>query len=228
MTSSGTYNTFLISDILEEAYERCGLEMKSGYDLRTGVRSFNFLMAEWANRGLNMWTFEQDTISLTPGTASYTLPANTVDIIEYEIRTMNSDGTTQDIAIERMSVSQYAVLANKQSAGRPNQIFVQRSANDTPTVTLWPVPDSVQPYTLVYWRMRRIQEAGSIGNTADMPFRFIPALVSGLAYYIAVKKAPERAQPLKMVYDEAFELAAAEDRDRASMFLKPDIMGYDS
>lgn len=177
-------------------------------------------MAEWASRGLNMWTFDQGTVSLVAGTATYTLPAQTIDIIEQQIRTTNSDGTTTDTTVDRMSVSQYAQIPNKTTQGQPNQIFVKRGVTDT-TVTLWPVPS--QFYTLVYWRLRRTQEAGGVTLTPDMPFRFVPALVSGVAYHLAVKKAPERAPALKAVYDEAFELASEEDRDRASVIWVPDI-----
>ena len=220
MAASGTYNTWDISLIIEEAYERAGLEMRSGYDLRTGIRSFNFLMAEWANQGLNMWTFEEGTQAITAADGTYTMPANTVDLIEYAIR----DSDNIDRPLERLSVSQWANLSDKTQTGEPTCIFIQRGVTDT-VVNLWPVPDSADTYTLVYWRLRRIQEAGSITNTADLPFRFIPALTAGLAYNIALKKSPDaqRIPFLKAEYEVAFALAADEDRDRASVFLVPDL-----
>lgn len=217
MATSGTYASFDIGTILEEAYERAGAEMKSGYDFRTGVRSFNFLMAEWANRGLNLWTIEQGTQALTASDGDYTLPANTIDVIDVVLR--NNSNT--DIPLERISSTQYAFTPTKTATGTPTSYWITRGTTDT-TITLWPVPvDSTA--TLVFWRLRRIQEAGAITNTADVPFRFIPALVSGLAYLIAMKKNPGIAEPLKMVYEEAFNLAADEDRDRASVFFFPEV-----
>lgn len=222
MTTSGT-TTFNLdfSEIAEEAWERAGREMRSGYDLRTARRSMNLLTIEWQNRGLNMWTFEQGTQLLTPGTATYTLPADTIDLLDHVIRT--GSGTTQaDLAISRISVSTYATIPNKTNTGRPIQLYVQR-LRDAPQVTVWPVPDTTQPYTLVYWRMRRIQDAGNGVETPDVQFRFLPCLVAGLAYYIAMKDPAliERVPMLKAAYDEQFDLAAGEDREKASIRFVP-------
>lgn len=223
MASSGTYVSIDIGAVVEEAYERAGLEMRSGYDLRTAIRSFNFLMAEWANRGLNLWTMDEETQALTANDNTYTLTANTVDVIEAAIRT--GTGSAQvDRPLERISVSQWAQLANKTQTGQPTSFFVQRGVTDA-VINLWPVPDNAQDYTLVYWRLRRIEEAGAITNTPDLPFRFIPALVCGLAYQIALKKSKDaqRIPYLKAEYEMAFELAADEDRDRSSVFLIPEV-----
>lgn len=218
MATSGTFATFDIMTLLEEAYERAGLELKSGYDLRTGIRSFNFLMAEWANKGLNMWTIEQETEALVYNQAAYTLEANTVDVIDVVLR--NASNT--DITLERLSETQYSMVPDKTQIGTPNSYYVQRLNTDTPIITLWQVPsDATQ--TLVYWRLRRIEEAGSVYNTPDVPFRFIPPLVSGLAFQIAMKKNQSIAPALKVIYEEDWNNAADEDRDRASVFFYPDV-----
>ena len=182
MTTSGSTDFNLeFVDIAEEAFERAGREMRSGYDLRTARRSMNLLTIEWANRGINMWTFEQGTINLVPGTATYALPDDTVDLIEHVIRTGAGNASTQaDLTITRISVSTYATLPNKLTQARPIQIWIQRL--ESPQVTVWPVPDASQPYQLVYWRLRRLQDAGTGVNTQDVPFRFMPAMVAGLAY----------------------------------------------
>ena len=223
MTTSGTAAFNLdLSEIVEEAFERCGSELRTGYDLRTARRSLNLMFADWANRGLNMWTFEQGTINLVPGQATYNLPVDTVDLLEHVIRTGAGNVATQaDLTITRISVSTYATIPNKLQQARPIQIWVERL--DQPRVTLWPVPDNSQPYQLVYWRLRRIQDAGDGVNTMDMPFRFIPCMVAGLAYYLSMKVpgAADRMSALKMQYDEAWELAATEDREKAPDRLVP-------
>lgn len=224
MTTSGVANFNMeFTEIAEEAWERAGREMRSGYDLRTARRSMNLLTIEWANRGINLWTIEQGAQVLTAGTPTYTLPEDTIDLLEHVIRT-GTGSNQQDLAISRISVSTYATIPTKTSTGRPIQLWVQR-LRDAPTVTLWPVPDDSQPYTLVYWRMRRIQNAGSGVETADMNFRFYPCLVAGLAYYIAMKvpELAERIQMLKAIYDEQFNLAAGEDREKASDRFVPRI-----
>ena len=222
MTTSGTTAFNMdFAEIAEEAWERAGREMRSGYDLRTARRSMNLLTIEWQNRGLNMWTFEQNVQVLTPGTATYTLPADTIDLLDHVIRT--GSGTTQaDLAISRISISTYATIPNKNNTGRPIQLYVQR-LRDAPQVTVWPVPDTTQTYTLVYWRMRRIQDAGNGVETSDIQFRFLPCLVAGLAYYIAMKDPAlaDRIQMLKAAYDEQFDLAAGEDREKASVRFVP-------
>lgn len=211
-----------LSELFEEAFERAGLEMRSGYDLKTARRSLNILTLEWQNRGLNLFTIESGTQALTAGTATYTLPTDTIDIIEHQLRT--GTGTNQiDTALERISVSTYAQQTNKNITGRPTQIFVQRKATET-TVTVWPVPDSTTPYTLFYYRLKGIDGlAAGISGSAAIPPRFVPALVSGLAYYIAMKKpeSAERVPILKTVYDEQFALAAGEDQEKASARFVP-------
>lgn len=212
-----------LPELFEEAFERAGLEMRSGYDLKTARRSLNLLTLEWANRGLNLFTIEAGTLALTAGAETYTLPAGTIDIIEHQLRT--GTGTAQvDTALERISVSTYAQQTNKQITGRPTQVFVQRLPTST-TVTLWPKPDSSQSYTLFYYRLKGIDglASGIGGDTTSIPPRFVPALVAGLAYYIAMKKPQvmDRVMPLKAVYDEQFDLAAGEDRDRASVMFVP-------
>lgn len=211
-----------LSELFEEAFERAGLEMRSGYDLKTARRSLNILTLEWQNRGLNLFTIESGTQALTAGTATYTLPTDTIDIIEHQLRT--GSGTNQiDTALERISVSTYAQQTNKNITGRPTQIFVQRKATET-TVTVWPVPDSTTSYTLFYYRLKGIDGlAAGISGSAAIPPRFVPALVSGLAYYIAMKKpdSAERVPTLKAVYDEQFALAAGEDQEKASARFVP-------
>ena len=223
MATSGVANFNLdLSEIVEEAFERAGGELRTGYDLRTARRSLNLMFADWANRGVNMWTFEQGTINLVPGTATYNLPADTVDLLEHVIRTGAGNESTQaDLTITRISISTYATIPNKLQQARPIQIWVERL--DTPRVTLWPVPDDSQSYQLVYWRMRRIQNAGDGVNTMDMPFRFIPCMVAGLAYYLALKvpNAMGRLEVLKMQYDEAWQLAAGEDQEKAAIRFVP-------
>ena len=223
MATSGTSNFNLdLSEIVEEAFERCGSELRTGYDLKTARRSLNLMFADWANRGINMWTFEQGTQTLTPGVATYTLPADTVDLLEHVIRTGAGSAATQaDLTITRISVSTYATIPNKLQQARPIQIWIERL--NTPQFTVWPVPDSSQTYQLVYWRLRRIQDAGNGTNTMDMPFRFIPCMVAGLAYYLSMKVpgATERMQVLKAQYDEAWALAAEEDREKAAVRFVP-------
>jgi hypothetical protein len=223
MATSGVANFNLdLSEIVEEAFERCGAELRTGYDLRTARRSLNLLFADWANRGINMFTFEQGTINLVPGTATYNLPADTVDLLEHVIRTGAGNASTQaDLTITRISVSTYATIPNKLQQARPIQIWIERL--DTPRVTLWPVPDNSQTYQLVYWRMRRIQNAGDGVNTMDMPFRFIPCMVAGLAYYLALKvpNAINRLEVLKAQYDEAWTLASGEDQEKAALRFVP-------
>jgi hypothetical protein len=298
-TSGNTAFSPDFTEIAEEAWEQAGREMRTGYDLRTARRSMNLLTIEWANRGLNMWTYEQGTITLTPGLPTYALPLDTIDLLDHVIRTgANASSTQADLSITRISVSTYATIPNKLAQGRPIQIWVQRlsgqvsptgatlngsinsstttillssTANlpsagfvrigsediyygwlsgnnlggvvrgqngttaashnsgdavynpNLPAVTVWPTPDNSQTYQLVYWRLRRMQDAGSGIQTADMNFRFLPALVSGLAYHIA-KKVPELVERLPMLkasYDEQFDLAAGEDREKAAVRFVP-------
>jgi len=223
MATSGTSTFNLdLSEIVEEAFERCGSELRSGYDLRTARRSMNLLFADWANRGINMWTIEQGSIPLVQGTATYSLPDATVDLIEHVIRTGAGSVSTQaDLTITRISVSTYSSIPNKLTQARPIQILINRL--EAPSVTVWPVPDGSQAYTLVYWRLRRIQDAGNGVNTMDVPFRMIPAMVAGLAYYLSMKLpgALDRMQMLKAQYDEAWNQASDEDRDKAAVRFVP-------
>ena len=212
-----------LSELFEEAYERAGLEMRSGYDLKTARRSLNIMTLEWQNRGLNLFTIEAGTLPLVAGTATYTLPDDTIDLIEHQLRT--GSGTSQlDAYIERMSVSTYAQQGNKNTQGRPSQIYVQRNATDV-KVTLWPVPDSATTYELFYYRLKGIDglSSGVGGATTSIPPRFVPALVSGLAYYIAMKKpeVAERVVPLKQEYEEQFRMAADQDQDRSTLKIVP-------
>jgi hypothetical protein len=300
MTTTGsTLFNLDFTEIAEEAWERAGREMRSGYDLRTARRSMNLMTIEWQNRGINMWTMEQGFINLTPGLATYALPTDTIDLLEQLIRTgANTASTQADLTITRISVSTYATIPNKLQQARPIQVWVQRlsgevnptasvldgaiTSTDTtltlntvvglagsgflrlgtediyytyisgntlggvfrgqnnstaaahadgtavfvpqlPAVTVWPTPDNSTPYQFVYWRLRRVQDAGAGMETADMNFRFLPCLVAGLAYYIAMK-VPElqgRLDMLKAAYNEQFDLAAGEDREKAAVRFVP-------
>jgi len=224
MATSGTQAFNLdLSEIVEEAFERCGAELRTGYDLRTARRSLNLLFADWANRGINMWTIEQGSITLVPGTATYDLPIYTVDLMEHVIRTGAGNASTQaDLNITRISVSTYATIPNKLTQARPIQVYIDR-ISPTPTITVWPTPDNVQTYTFVYWRLRRIQDAGNGVNTMDVPFRFLPCMIAGLAAYLSLKVPGglERNQMLQAQYDAAWELAAGEDREKAAVRFVP-------
>jgi hypothetical protein len=300
MTTTGsTLFNMDFTEIAEEAWERAGREMRSGYDLRTARRSMNLMTIEWQNKGINMWTMEQGIINLTPGLATYALPTDTIDLLEHVIRTGSNTASTQaDLTITRISVSTYATIPNKLSQARPIQVWIQRLSGQTnpttavldgaitstdttitlntvvglagagfirlnsediyytyisgntlggvyrgqnnttaaaqadgtavfvpqlPAVTVWPTPDNSTPYQFVYWRLRRVQDAGAGMETSDMNFRFLPCLVAGLAYHIAIK-TPDlmpRIQMLKQIYDETFEIAAGEDREKAAVRFVP-------
>ena len=302
MTTTGTTAFNMeFTELAEEAWERAGREMRTGYDLRTARRSLNLMTIEWANRGINMWTIETGTITLTQGLATYALPTDTIDLLDHVIRTQANNASTQaDLSITRISVSTYATIPNKLVQGRPIQVWIQRLSGETnpttavldgaisstdttivlssvdglagsgfirlgtediyytyisgltlggvfrgqnnttaasqadgtavfvpqlPAVTVWPTPDGSQQYQFVYYRMRRIQDAGAGVQTSDMNFRFLPCVAAGLAYYIAMK-VPElqgRLDMLKRVYDEQYALAAQEDREKATLRLAPRI-----
>ena len=221
-TSGTTAFNMDFTEIAEEAWERAGREMRSGYDLRTARRSMNLMTIEWQNRGINLWTIDEGTVSLVSGTSQYTLPADTVDLLEQVIRT-GSGTTQQDLTINRISVSTYASIPNKTTTGRPIQFWIERLV-DAPRINVWPVPDS-NDYTFKYWRMRRIEDAGAGVQTADMPFRFLPCLVAGLAYHIAMKvpELAQRVQMLKAAYEEEFDRAASEDRVKTNARFVPRI-----
>jgi len=300
MATSGiaTFNLDL-TEIVEEAFERAGSELRSGYDMRTARRSLNLLFADWANRGVNMWTFDQGTINLVPGQNTYPLPTDTVDLLEHVIRTGAGSASTQaDLTITRISVSTYATIPNKLQQARPIQVWIQRLDGQTssvgttisatitstattiavtsatslpstgfilvgsetigygyisgntlyncvrgqnnttaaahtagdgvyvqnlPAITLWPTPDNSQTYQFIYWRLRRVNDAGGGVNTMDVPFRFLPCMVAGLSYYLALKvpNGAQRLDILKQQYDEAWQLASDEDREKASVRFVP-------
>lgn len=216
-----------LADIIEEAFERATggtRAVQTGYDFRTARRSLNLLLMEWANKGVNLWTLDQGVIPLIKGLAGYQLPADTVDLIEHSVRTIVG-GKPNDMSLTRIAMPDYTSIPNKSLLGRPQQIFIQR-LSPYPVLTLWPVPDANDTYQLVAWRLRRIESAMPPGsNTPDIPFRFTPALIAGLAYHMATKlpEGAARAIPLKAAYDEAFAEAAAEDRDRATVRFVPRI-----
>ena len=226
MATSGTTAFDMdFTEIAEEAWERAGREMRSGYDLRTARRSMNLMTIEWQNRGINLWTIEEGTVTLTKGTSQYTLPADTIDLLEQVIRTNSGNTSTQsDLTLNRIGVSTFATIPNKLTEGRPIQVWIDRQ-RDAPVLNLWPVPDKNDTYIIAYWLIRRIQDAGSGVQTADMNYRFLPCLVAGLAYNIALKvpELMERVPMLKTVYEEAFALAAAEDREKTSDYYRPRI-----
>ena len=228
MTTSGLSNFNVdLTEIVEEAFERVGSEMRTGYDLRTARRSLNLMFADWANRGINMWTIEQGSVTLVAGTATYNLPTDTVDLIDHVIRTdAGSTANQADLSISRISVSTYSTIPNKLATGRPIQVYINR-ARTTPTITVWPVPDSAETYTFVYWRLRRMEDAGNGTTNQDIPFRMLPALVAGLAYYLSAKlpDGMNRMASLKAQYDEAWDLASSEDREKAPLRLVPRVRG---
>tara|TARA_Y100001938_G_C8091462_1_gene435331 strand:- start:2276 stop:2944 length:669 start_codon:yes stop_codon:yes gene_type:complete len=214
MATSGSRDFDLdVADIIEEAYERCGLELRTGYDAKTARRSLNLMFAEWANRGINLWTVKQGTQSLTAGTATYAFNATFTDLLEVVLR---RDGT--DFDLNRISRGEYLSIPNKTTQGRPSQYYYNRQT--IPEINLWATPDSSSD-TLVYYYIQRIEDADALVNTTDAPFRFLPCIVAGLAYYLAMKKAPDRIQLLKAVYEEEFQRAADEDEDRVPLKLQP-------
>jgi hypothetical protein len=219
MTTSGSKNFELdVSDYIEEAFERCGVEVRTGYDLKTAKRSLNLLLADWANRGLNQWTIRQTTVTCVSGTSDYTLDADTIDILSVVVRRDNTD-----YGIERLSRDEYLNIPNKTSTGRPSQFFLDRQI--TPVLKVWTTPENSTDQ-LIFDRLVRIDDADTFKNTMEVPFRFYPCLTAGLAYYISIKKAPNRTQFLKAIYEEEFERAMTEDRDRASFNVAPSLEYY--
>jgi hypothetical protein len=223
-----------LNDIIEEAFERCGVEVRTGYEHRTARRSLNLLTIEWANRGINLWTIEQGSIPMVQGQIVYTLPVDTIDLLDQVIRTQSGVNQT-DINISRISVSTYATIPNKNTQGRPIQVWIDRQSGATeptgvaaPEIYVWPTPDQSNFYTFVYWRLRRIQDAGTGTSTQDIPFRMLTCLVAGLAYYLSLKipEAANRIEMLKMAYEEQWLLASSEDREKASLRLAPREMFY--
>ena len=220
MTTSGvsSYNPDF-DEIITEAYERCGLQVREGYDVLSARRSLNLMFAEWANRGLNLYTIEQRQVVLVANTFEYTLPSDTVDVLSAVIRTNSGQSDQQDITIDRIGSAEYLHTPNKYTPSRPAQFYVQRTV--PAKLFLYPAPDATQQYIFRYYGIRRIEETGAVTNTADISFRFLPCLTAGLAYYLAVKKAPDRIGMLKQFYEEEFARAAAEDRERSSYFAVP-------
>jgi len=224
-----------LNSLVEEAFERNGQELRTGYDIRTARRSLNLLTIEWANRGLNLFTIEKVEQVLTYDVADYDIPVDTIDLLDHVIRTGTGQNQT-DINISRISVSTYAMIPNKNANGRPIQVWFQRKTGATnassvvqyPQIHVWPKPDNSQTYTFVYWRLRRLQDAGDGINGQDIPFRFLPAMVAGLASYLSMKLPnvdPNRIAMLKADYEQQFDLAAAEDREKAPIRFVPRI-GY--
>lgn len=214
MTTSGSRDFNLdVAEMIEEAYERCGLEVRTGYDARTARRSLNLMLADWANRGFNLWTVAEGMFTVTVGDSSYTLTDDVVDVVDVIVR---RSGT--DYEMDRISRTEYFTLPNKTTQGRPSQYFFDRTI--TPTMHLWAAPENSTDQ-IRYYYVRRMQDADALTNTADIPFRFLPCMVAGLAYYIAMKRAPDRVALLKAVYDEEFQRAADEDIDRVPLKIVP-------
>ena len=219
MTTSGSTNFELdVSDYIEEAFERCGLEVRTGYDLKTAKRSLSLLFADWANRGLNQWTIAQRTQTVTASDNDYDLGADVIDVLSMVVRR-----STTDFSMTRISRDQYLSIPNKDTTGRPTQFFIDRQV--TPKIKIWPTPENSTD-VLHFDCLTRIEDADTFTNTVEVPFRFYPCLAAGLAYYIAIKKAPDRIQLLKAIYDEEFDRAQAEDRDRASFNVTPSLQYY--
>ena len=217
-TSSSTDFNLDVAEYIEEAFERCGLEAKTGYDLQTAKRSMNIMLAEWANRGLNQWTIEQRTQALTANDSEYSLDTDIIDILSVVVR---RSGT--DFSMTRISRDTFINLPNKTSTSRPTQYFLDRQI--TPNLKLYPTPENSTD-VIIYDALTRMQDADTQVNTLEIPFRFIPCLTAGLAYYIAMKRAPDRIQLLKTVYEEEFERAMAEDRDRSAFNVSPKLDYY--
>jgi hypothetical protein len=238
MTTSGTASFNLdLSELVEEAFERCGKELRTGYDLRTARRSLNLLTVEWANRGINLWTIEQGAIPMVTGQSTYDLPVDTIDLLDTIIRT----GTGQnqiDINITRISESTYSTIPTKNALGRPIQVWINRQSGadypvtgvNNPKIVVWPTPNAPgDQYTFIYWRLRRIQDAGGGVSTQDIPFRFINCMVAGLAFYLSAKLpeiTPDRVLFLKSEYEQQLDLASSEDREKAAIRFVPRNMFY--
>ena len=219
MTISGSTDFELdVADYVEEAFERCGLEVRTGYDLKTAKRSMNLMFADWANRGLNQWTIAEKNLTVTQGDGTYDLGTSTIDILSLVVR---RDGT--DYALDRISRDEYLNVPTKSTTGRPTQYFVDRLIN--PVLKMWPLPDNSTD-VVYYNALIRLDDADTYTNTVQVPFRFYPALAAGLAYYISIKRAPDRSQLLKTVYEEEIGRAMDEDRDRASFRVAPDLRNY--
>ena len=218
-----------VAEYIEEAFERCGLELRTGYDLRTAKRSANLMLAEWANRGLNQWTIKEVDITMVKDTSTYNIDSTNatapIDVLDAYVReTINNE--TTDFPLNKISRAEYANLSVKTTSGKPNQVFVNKQT--TPTITVWPVPDKNSTYTVRLNVLTRMDDVDRAVDTVDMPFRFFPCFVAGLAYYISMKKAPERTGMLKQVYEEEFTRALSQDEPRTSLRIAPNLGRYNS
>jgi hypothetical protein len=210
-----------VTEFIEEAFERCGTELRTGYDLKTARRSINIMLAEWANRGLNQWTIEQTTQTVTEGTSTYTLNSNVIDILDMvSRRTVNNNQT--DLSMTRLSRSEYINIPNKTTKARPTQFFLDKQ--NAPVINVWPTPENSTD-VLVFNKLVRMDDADTATDTMDMPFRFYPCFSAGLAYYISMKRAPEKTPLLKQVYEEEFSRAQSQDEDRALFKIRPYLRG---
>lgn len=221
-TSNSTNFEPNVAEFIEEAFERCGLELRTGYDLKTAQRSINLMLAEWANRGLNQWTISEATQTVTEGTREYTLNSNVIDILDVVLR-RTEGSTTTDTQMSRVSRSEYINIPTKSTKARPTQFFVDKQ--NTPVLKVWPAPENSTDI-LVFNKMVRMDDADKGINTMDLPFRFYPCFVAGLAYYLSMKKNPQLTEQLKLIYEEEFRRAADEDEDRASFRITPYSQGY--
>jgi hypothetical protein len=223
MAVSGSTNFELdVADYIEEAFERCGLEVRNGYDLKTAKRSMNLMFAEWANRGLNQWTIEQRTQVVTQGTAAYSMGTDVIDVLSMVVR-QGSGASQADINMSRISRDAFLSIPNKNTQARPSQFFIDRQI--TPEINVWPTPSNSTD-TLVFDVLTRLDDADKTTNTVFVPFRFYPCLAAGLAYYLAIKKAPDKVTMLKSFYEEELARALSEDRDRASFNISPSLQNY--
>jgi hypothetical protein len=216
-----------VGEFIEEAYERCGLELRTGYDLKSAQRSLNLMLAEWANRGLNQWTVLQKTVAMVKNTVTYNIDSTNatapIDVLDAFMReTTNNENT--DLPMTRISRSQYSSLPNKSTTAKPNQFTIDKQLS--PTISVYPAPDKSSTYTLVMNVLIRMDDADVGANTMQMPYRFYPCLAAGLAYYISLKKAPERTGMLKQLYEEEFSRAMDMDEERASFRIAPDLSSY--
>jgi len=211
-----------VTEFIEEAFERCGVELRTGYDLKTAKRSINLMLAEWANRGLNQWTIEETTQALTKSTSTYTLNSNVIDVLDVVLRRTTNNVTT-DISLSRISRSSYLNIPNKETESRPTQFFLDKLTS--PIIKLYPTPENSTDI-LVFNKLVRMDDADTAINTLDMPFRFYPCFAAGLAYYISMKKSPEKTDQLKVIYEEEFRRAADQDEDKASFRIRPSLGGY--
>jgi len=221
MATSGTTSFDLdIDDIIEEAYERCGVRTNSGYNIKSARRSLNILFSEWGNRGVHLWKVVLKEQALTAGTATYATPEDCSDVLEAYVSTAQTiTQTTNDISLDKIDRSAYAALPNKGQQGQPSQYYVNRQIN--PTISLYLTPDCAQYIYLKYYYISRIQDAGAYSNQANVPYRFLPCMISGLAYYLGQKVAPDRVQGLKLVYEDELQRALEEDSQRTSSYISP-------